>query len=251
MPSRGTGGAYPFTPIARREMRPDAFSNQVSALGSLENAAKHRFVVCLLRECVAGKVLSRVRGPMPITITAAPDNAAHLELDLADIGQLVAVDAAWPLHPGCLRPAAEAAIIDWARRQPSDAPLAVTIFLPEAALGQAEAARLEAALANHFGLLAEAQRHDTEEHMGDARKRLALGLAIFFACMTAAWWIATEWPERPSTRVLRESIGILGWVALWKPFEMLLHDRRPLARRLKLLRRIAAATVRVCPSRAA
>jgi hypothetical protein len=85
--------------------------------------------------------------------------------------------------------------------------------------------------------------------MGDARKRLALGLAIFFACMTAAWWIATEWPERPATRVLRESIGILGWVAMWKPFEMLLHDRRPLARRLELLRRIAAASVRVCPSR--
>ena len=41
---------------------------------------------------------------MPIPMTAAPDNAAHLELDLADIGQLVAVDAAWPLHAGCLRP---------------------------------------------------------------------------------------------------------------------------------------------------
>lgn len=186
---------------------------------------------------------------MPITMTAAPDSQAHLELDLADIGQLVAVDAAWPLHPGCLRPAAEAAIIDWARRLPSDAPLAITIYLPEAALGQAEAARLEASLSNHFALMAETQRHDTDDLTGDARKRLALGLAIFFACMTAVWWIATEWPERPSTRVLRESIGILGWVALWKPFEMLLHDRRPLARRLKLLRRLAAAKVRVCPSR--
>jgi hypothetical protein len=188
---------------------------------------------------------------MPIPMTAAPDNAAHLELDLLDIGQLVAVDATWPLHPGCLRPAAEAAIIEWARRQATDAPLAVTIFLPESALSQPEAARLEAALSTHFGLMAEAQRHDTEEHLGDARKRLALGLMIFFVCMTAVWWIASEWPERPATRVLRETIGILGWVALWKPFEMLLHDRRPLARRLALLRRLAAAEVRVCPSRSA
>ena len=188
---------------------------------------------------------------MPIPMTAAPDNAAHLELDLADIGQLVAVDAAWPLHAGCLRPAAETAIIEWARRQATDAHLAITIFLPESALGHPEAARLAAALSNHFGLMAKAQQHDTEEHLGDARQRLVLGLMIFFVCMTAVWWIASEWPERPATRVLRESIGILGWVALWKPLEMLLHDRRPLARRSKLLRRLAAANVRVCPSRPA
>ena len=83
--------------------------------------------------------------------------------------------------------------------------------------------------------------------MGDARKRLALGLAIFFACLTLVWRIASEWPERSATRVLRESIGILGWVALWKLFEMLLLDRRPLARPLALLRRLAAAEVRICP----
>ena len=93
---------------------------------------------------------------MPIPMTAAPDNAAHLELDLIDIGQHVALDAAWPLHPSCLRPAAEAAIIEWGRRQAADSQLAVTIFLPETALGQPEAARPEAALSNHFGLMAEA-----------------------------------------------------------------------------------------------
>ena len=93
---------------------------------------------------------------MPIPMTAATDNAAHLELDLIDIGQLVALDAAWPLHSGCPRPAAEAAIIEWARRQAADAKLAVTIFLPESALGQPEAARPQAALSTHFGLMAEA-----------------------------------------------------------------------------------------------
>jgi len=49
--------------------------------------------------------------------------------------------------------------------------------------------------------------------------------------------------------VLRESIGILGWVAMWKPVEMLLHDRRAIIRRLGMLRRLAAAEVRLVPAR--
>lgn len=187
---------------------------------------------------------------MPAATTAAPEGVARLALDLDDIGQLVAVDAAWPARPGSLRGCVEAALLDWARRQPRQAALLITIGLPATALGAADAARLETALAAHFGRLAEAARHDAQEHLDDARKSVVLGLVILGACITTAWWIAAEWPERPLTRVLRESIGILGWVAMWKPVEMLLHDRRPIIRRLRLLRRLAAAEVRVVPARA-
>lgn len=185
---------------------------------------------------------------MSVATTATPEDEARLELDLCDVGQFVARDAAWPMRRGGLRPAVEAALLEWARRQPRQAPLAVTIRLPEEALAAAEAARPGPALAVHFGQLAEAQRRDAEEHLDDARKSVVLGLAILATCITAAWWIAAEWPERPATRVLRESIGILGWVAMWKPVEMLLHDRRPIIRRLRLLRRLAAAELRVVPA---
>lgn len=187
---------------------------------------------------------------MPAATTAAPEGKAHLALDLADVGQLVAVDAAWPVHPGRLCPSAETALLDWAQRQPRQAGLAITIGLPAKALGAADAARLEAALALHFGRLAEAQRGDAQEHLGDAQKSVVLGLVILAACITTAWWIAAEWPERPLTGVLREGIGILGWVAMWKPVEMLLHERRPIIRRLRLLQRLAAAEVRVVPAKA-
>lgn len=186
---------------------------------------------------------------MPAAKTAAPEAEARLVLDLADIGQLVAVDAVWPMRPRSLRPDAEAAILDWARCQPRQAALAISIGLPKAALGAADAVRLETALPAHFGLLAEAQRRDAQEYLIDAQKSVVLGLAILGACITTAWWIAAELPERPLTRVLRESIGILGWVAMWKPVEMLLHDRRAIVRRLGMLRRLAAAEVRVVPAR--
>ncbi|MGK7869866.1 hypothetical protein [Falsiroseomonas sp. E2-1-a20] len=181
-------------------------------------------------------------------VPAAPRATANLDLDLMDVGQLVAVDAAWPLHPGCLRAAAEGAIIEWARRQPEDVPLGVTVRLPADAMGSADAVRLGEALATHFGLLAEAQERSAKEHLADGRRSTAVGLAILAGCLMVAWWLTTNFPDRPLARIARESIGILGWVAMWKPVEMLLHDRRPILRRLRLLRRLAQASVRVVPS---
>ncbi|WP_304815280.1 hypothetical protein [Falsiroseomonas sp.] len=189
-------------------------------------------------------VMAAPPAAMPAALPAGP----NLDLELMDIGQLVAVDAAWPLHPGCLRAAAEGEIIEWARRQPSEVPLSVTIRLPPDAMGSADKARLGDAIATHFSLLAEAQERSVKEHFSDARRSLAVGLAILAGCLTTAFWLAADFPERPLTRIARESIGILGWVAMWKPVEMLLHDRRPILRRLRLLRRLAQASVRVVAS---
>jgi hypothetical protein len=184
----------------------------------------------------------------PADAPAAPMAGVTLDLDLMNIGQLVATDAAWPLHPGCLRTAAEGAIIEWARRQPAGAPLGLVIRLPSDAVGSADAARLEDALATHFGLLAEAQERTAKEHLADARRSLAIGLTILAGCLMIAWWLTAALPERPLTRIGRESLVILGWVAMWKPVEMLLHQRRPILRRGRLLRRLAQASVRIVPA---
>ncbi|HEV7267955.1 MAG TPA: hypothetical protein VGN83_24085 [Falsiroseomonas sp.] len=184
----------------------------------------------------------------PPDAPAVPAGGANLDLDLMDIGQLVAVDAAWPLHPSCLRAAAEGAIIEWARRQPAEVPLHVTVRLPPDAIGSGDKARLEDALATHFGLLAEAQERTAKEHLADARRSLAIGLTILASCLMVAWWLTSAFSERPLNRIGRESLVILGWVALWKPVEMLLHDRRPILRRVRLLRRLAQASVRVVPA---
>ena len=45
--------------------------------------------------------------------------------------------------------------------------------------------------------------------------------------------------------VLRESLLIGGWVAMWRPLEVFLYDWWPLWRRRNLYRRLAAATVLV------
>jgi len=181
----------------------------------------------------------------PTEPASAPRGEGRLALHLRSVGQLVALDGAWPDQPGCPRPAAEAAMMDWARQQPAGVPLVIVVHLPADAAGDAEAHLLQAGLVAHFRRLLAEQERLVAEHLKDARRSLAVGIAILVACLTAAWWLATALPDWPFPRVLRESVGILGWVAMWKPVEMLLHDRRPILRRKRLLQRLAGASVQV------
>jgi hypothetical protein len=182
-------------------------------------------------------------------IAAAPPQASvevsRLDLDLRDADRLIDRDADWPSIPGCLRPAAEAAMIDWARRQPKDAALEILIRLPPAALTPAAAAQLADRVTAHFRRLAEEQDYTVRTFLADARISAAVGFSVFAACLLIVWTLYSGYQGSTTARALRDTLSILGWIAAWKPLEMLVHERRPLQRRLRLLRRLAAAPVRV------
>ena len=179
--------------------------------------------------------------------TGTSDVGSRLDLELADAGQLVELHAAWPSYRGCLRPAAEAAIIDWARRQPKDEPLGILVRLPPSAMEEAERIRLPEAVTARFQRLAEEQAYTAKEFLADARISAAIGFAIAAASLLTVWTLYSSYQGSMTARAIRDTLSILGWIAAWKPLEMLVHERRPILRRLRLLRRLAQARVRVVP----
>ena len=185
---------------------------------------------------------------MPDVVTAAPDREARLELDLRDADRLIDPEAEWPSLPGCLRPAAEAAIIDWARRQPKDVPLAILVRLPASALAEAGEVELAERVSAHFRRMAEEQTYTVRVFLADARRSAAIGFGVFAACLLTVWTLYAGYQGSTTARALRDTLSIIGWIAAWKPLEMLVHERRPILRRLRLLRRLAAASVRVVPA---
>ena len=185
---------------------------------------------------------------MPDPMTAAPEGEARLELDLRDAGRLIDPDAEWPSLPGCLRPAAEAAIIDWARRQPKAAPLAILVRLPASAMAEAGDLHLAERVSAHFGRMAEEQAYTARVFLADARVSAAVGFGIAAASLLIVWTLYSSYQGSITARAIRDTLSILGWIAAWKPLEMLVHERRPILRRLRLLRRLAAASVRVVPA---
>jgi hypothetical protein len=72
-----------------------------------------------------------------------------------------------------------------------------------------------------------------------------MGLVVFIACLAVAWRLYATLADYAFARIVRESFVILGWVAMWKPIELLVHERLPIARRRRLYRSLAEAEVMV------
>jgi hypothetical protein len=77
---------------------------------------------------------------------------------------------------------------------------------------------------------------------------MALGLSILALCVTGGQVALAMTGGHPAAQVLREALIIFGWVANWKPLQTFLYDGWPLRRRLRLLRRLAAAQVVLDPA---
>lgn len=76
------------------------------------------------------------------------------------------------------------------------------------------------------------------------RAGLAIGLVFLVACIALRRALIAN-PLLVDQSILDEGLLILGWVAMWRPIEVLLYDWWPLTRRRAVLRRLAVIPVEV------
>jgi hypothetical protein len=149
-----------------------------------------------------------------------------------------------PFHERDLDQNAAAFIIDWARDLPEDLPLTILIHVGGPS---GEGTRTVAsAIRTYFGYHAEAAGRDLRELFAMGRRYLIIGIAVLALCVLGGH-LAVFLLGPATGTVIREGLIILGWVANWKPFQTFLYDWIPIARRRRLLRRLAAARVDVVP----
>jgi hypothetical protein len=75
------------------------------------------------------------------------------------------------------------------------------------------------------------------------RLSLVIGPAILSVDLLLGWIFVERMSEGPFFRILTESFLILGWVAIWKPPEILLYAWPPIAARRKRFHCLSEATV--------
>jgi hypothetical protein len=77
-----------------------------------------------------------------------------------------------------------------------------------------------------------------------ARTGLLVGAIFLTACITTAQWVVAQgfgvWGN-----LIREGLVILGWVAMWRPIDMLLYDWWPLMDNLEIYGRLSRIPVEV------
>ncbi len=172
--------------------------------------------------------------------TASP---ATIQLRLRDLAQLFNSMDPSPFHERDLDADAEEFIIGWAREHPKDRELELEIYLSEPPSAE-KSAGLEESIHNYFTVRSEAKQREFRQLMRRGRVSLSVGLLFLAGCFFLSQLVA-RLGYGTTSEVLRESLTIGGWVAMWRPLEIYLYDWWPLRDELKLLERLARVRVRL------
>jgi hypothetical protein len=105
------------------------------------------------------------------------------------------------------------------------------------------AGHLQTAVESYYGRMASTVRRELIEHRRMAHLALGIGLAVFALAVTLREALVRGFMDFAPT--LGEGLIVLGWIALWRPTEMLAYEWIPLVRRRRLYERLAGMRVAV------
>jgi hypothetical protein len=150
-----------------------------------------------------------------------------------------------PLHDRDLDPKTADYIVDSARELPRHSPLALLVHLDRPAGSTDEEACLGDAIRRFFSGRGKAARWRLKLLFRRGRASLLVGVAFLVCAFTVSQLIGHFLPDSQFGELLRESVIIGGWVAMWRPLEIFLYDWWPILGEARLHDRLAAMPVRI------
>ncbi len=161
----------------------------------------------------------------------------RIELRLKRLDQLFESYDPAPFHEKDLDRDAEEFIVSWAREYPPSTPLLFVLHLPADQRPLQPEATVREAVANYFTYRADLTRLELRRLLQQGRISLIVGILFLAVCTIARELVAWQ--------ILQEGLLIVGWVAMWRPLELLLYDWWPIARRRRNFENLARMQVQV------
>lgn len=165
---------------------------------------------------------------------------AEIRFRIQALGQLHDSYDPSPFHQRALDPKAESYILSCARELPAGRPLTLVVEVPAELLPRE--AETAAAIHAHFALNQAAAERDIRARLVTGHGLLLLGVAVLVPCLLLRQFIDSE--AGTLMEAISEGLLILGWVALWKPLEVLLFERFERRQELQLLAALCKVPVR-------
>ncbi len=172
---------------------------------------------------------------------------ATIELRVHEVGQLFNSLDPSPFPERDLDDDAEAYLVGWAREVDARGPFRILVHLPAVEADTAGQRELGAAIGHYFAYRAGMLERDLSDLFRTGWRSLAIGVAVLSASIALSQAVRTALPDSGLARLVAEGIMIFGWVANWRPAEILLYDVWTARRRLDLYRRLADAQVELRP----
>ena len=96
----------------------------------------------------------------------------------------------------------------------------------------------------HFRYELDQIQRRLREHVRRGQMFLGVGLAVLVVFLTLAE-LTVSLPSGTLREILREGFVITGWVAMWRPLEVLLYDWWPMVDERRLITRLLEASVSI------
>jgi hypothetical protein len=179
--------------------------------------------------------------PMPAELEQV--DQATIEVRIRELGQIFNSLDPSPFTERDLDDDAEEYIVGWAREVDTGAPIRIVVHLPVSETQKARERGLESAIGNYFAYRVGMLERDLRDLFRVGRRSLGIGIAVLAICIGLSQVLSTALPQSALGQLLAEGIMIFGWVANWRPAEILLYDLWAVRRRVALYRRLADARI--------
>ncbi|MEO7922564.1 MAG: hypothetical protein ABIR30_02715 [Chitinophagaceae bacterium] len=161
-------------------------------------------------------------------------------LRLKNIDQLF-LDTASPFYgKRMLTPETEEFIIEEAKAIPYNTVLEIKLHIPDAAGREDE---ITNAIHRHFFYCKAKSKGRLKQALHLGWRSLLVAIISLGLLVALILTVLPRLPEGGLSITIREVLIILGWVALWRPADLLLYEWRPFKREMNLFERLAQSKV--------
>jgi hypothetical protein len=175
---------------------------------------------------------------------ALPAACFVIEVRVAELRRLFNSIDPSPFRSKDLDPNAAEFIVGWSKEAPRDAQLGLLVYLDRSAGLPDEPAVLREAVHAFFRQQAADARRRLRDLFRVGRTSLVIGLTVLGSFLVLGD-LAAGRMGGGAGEIVRESLLIGGWVAMWRPLEVFLYDWWPIRAESRLFDRLASMPVRI------
>ena len=193
-----------------------------------------------------GQRVSRSHAAAAATL-GADRRSGSIDLHLREVAQLFDSLDPCPFYERDLDADAEEYIVASTRELPQR-PQAIVVYLDGSSREADEARNLEKAIHEHFARKRVLANRELRVLLRRGWISLLIGLAFLGTLLGLSEAVVRQLTPGPLAFVLRESLVIGGWVALWRPLEIFLYDWWPIVGQRKTYAVLTRVPVNVVPA---
>lgn len=173
-----------------------------------------------------------------------PANFDIIEVHLAELRLLYNPIDHSPPRERDLESKVDEFVVGWARAVRREARFALQIYVDQSG-PTADAATVGDAVREFFRQRSLSSSRRLSQLFRVGRTSLLIGVVFLTVAIILAQLVSRAYGGRPVGALIRETMIIGGWVAMWRPLEIFLYDWWPILAERKLYDRLSAMPVRV------